>query len=267
MPSPEDQADYTVEHRPHVRRLSVGLVTATLGVVFGDLGTSPLYTTKVIAQTLGGKLDRADAIGSLSLIFWALIVTVSVKYCLFVMRADNHGEGGILALMSMTRLKWHGRGWPLIACGLFGAALLYGDGIITPAVSVMSALEGLDVATNAFKHFSMPLAAVVLVMLFAVQRFGTARVGAAFGPVMLLWFVVIAALGVVGIYQNVTVISAANPAFAVEFIERHRFAGVVVLGAVFLAITGGEALYADMGQFGRGRSGSPGSVWCCRRLF
>jgi KUP system potassium uptake protein len=249
---PDDEADYAVEHTSHTQRLSAGLVVAALGVVFGDLGTSPLYTTKVIAQALGGKLDRGDAIGSLSLIFWALILTVSIKYCLLVMRADNHGEGGILALMSMTRLRWRGRRWPLIACGLFGAALLYGDGVITPAISVMSALEGLDVATDAFKHFSMPLAVVVLVMLFAVQRLGTARVGAAFGPVMLLWFIVIAALGIVGIYENVAVLGAANPAFAVEFIERHRFAGFVVLGAVFLAITGGEALYADMGHFGKG---------------
>jgi KUP system potassium uptake protein len=249
---PEDETDYAVEHTPHTRHLSAALVVAALGVVFGDLGTSPLYTTKVIAQALGGKLDRGDAIGSLSLIVWALILTVSIKYCLLVMRADNHGEGGILALMSMTRLRWRGRRWPLIACGVFGAALLYGDGVITPAISVMSALEGLDVATDAFKHFSMPLAVVVLVVLFAVQRLGTARVGAAFGPVMLLWFAVIAALGIVGIYENVAVLSALNPAFAIEFIERHRFAAFVVLGAVFLAITGGEALYADMGHFGKG---------------
>jgi KUP system potassium uptake protein len=244
------EADDAVEHSPHFHRTSPTVIIATLGVVFGDLGTSPLYTYKAIAQVTGGTLDRAAALGSLSLVFWALIVTISVKYCLFVMRADNHGEGGILALMSMMRLNWRGRKWPLIACGLFGAALLYGDGIITPAISVLSALEGLDVATKEFAHYAMPLAIVVLVALFAVQRFGTELVGGAFGPVMVVWFVVIGVLGIVGIVHHPEVLAAVNPGVAIGFLVHHGFVGFAMLGAVFLAITGGEALYADMGQFG-----------------
>jgi KUP system potassium uptake protein len=240
-----------VEHTPHRHRTNPAVVVTALGVVFGDLGTSPLYTFNAIAQAIGGTFDRTAALGSLSLIFWALIITISVKYCWFVMRADNHGEGGILALMAVTRLRWRGRKWPLIACGLFGAALLYGDGVITPAISVLSALEGIGIATNALADYAMPLAAVVLVALFAVQTLGTERVGSAFGPIMLLWFVVIGVLGVVGIAQHPIVFAAANPALAVEFLTERGFIGFAMLGAVFLAITGGEALYADMGQFGR----------------
>jgi KUP system potassium uptake protein len=199
----------------------------------------------------GGALDRDSAFGSLSLVFWALILTISIKYCLFVMRADNHGEGGILALMSVTRLRWRGRRWPLIAGGLFGAALLYGDGVITPAISVLSALEGLGVADAKLARHAMPLSVVVLVMVFAVQRFGTAKVGGAFGPVMLLWFAVIGVLGIVGIAQHPDVLTAADPLVAIRFLSGHGFVGFATLGAVFLALTGGEALYADMGQFGR----------------
>jgi KUP system potassium uptake protein len=153
--------------------------------------------------------------------------------------------------MAVTRLRWRGRKWPLIACGLFGAALLYGDGVITPAISVLSALEGIGVATNGLADYAMPIAAVVLVALFAVQSLGTERVGSAFGPVMLVWFVTIAVLGIVGIVQHPTVLAAANPMFAAEFLSERGFTGFAMLGAVFLAITGGEALYADMGQFGR----------------
>jgi KUP system potassium uptake protein len=243
--------DASIEHTPHLHRISPAVVVTALGVVFGDLGTSPLYTLKAITQATGGTFDRSAALGSLSLIFWALIITISVKYCWFVMRADNHGEGGILALMAVTRLRWRGRKWPLIACGLFGAALLYGDGIITPAISVLSALEGIGVATDALADYAMPIAAVVLVALFAVQSLGTERVGSAFGPIMLVWFATIAVLGIVGIVQHPTVLAAANPLFAAEFLTERGFTGFAVLGAVFLAITGGEALYADMGQFGR----------------
>jgi KUP system potassium uptake protein len=243
--------DASIEHTPHLHRISPAVVVTALGVVFGDLGTSPLYTLKAITQATGGMFDRSAALGSLSLIFWALIITISVKYCWFVMRADNHGEGGILALMAVTRLRWRGRKWPLIACGLFGAALLYGDGIITPAISVLSALEGIGVATDALADYAMPIAAVVLVALFAVQSLGTERVGSAFGPIMLVWFATIAVLGIVGIVQHPTVLAAANPLFAAEFLTERGFTGFAVLGAVFLAITGGEALYADMGQFGR----------------
>jgi KUP system potassium uptake protein len=199
---------------------------------------------------MGGKLDRAGALGSLSLVFWALIITISIKYCLFVMRADNHGEGGILALMSLSRAKWRGRKWLLIACGLFGAALIYGDGIITPAISVLSALEGLNVTTDVFARHVMPIGVVILLVLFSVQRFGIGNVGKAFGPVMLVWFITIAALGLLGIWRNPAVLAAADPQFAVGFLVGHGWLSFAVLGAVFLAITGGEALYADMGNMG-----------------
>jgi KUP system potassium uptake protein len=222
-----------------------------LGIVYGDLGTSPLYTLNAVVQTFGGKLSPAAALGSLSLIVWLLIITISIKYCLFVMRADQHGEGGILVLMSLTGASWHGRGRAIIVMGLFGAALLYGDGIVTPAISVLSALEGLNVATDFFKPHVMPMAVAILVVLFAVQSRGTARIGWAFGPVMLVWFVTIAVLGLGGIMRQPGVIAALNPAQAVAFLLDNPRTGFVVLGAVFLAVTGGEALYADMGTIGR----------------
>src|SRR5271170_850631 len=170
------------------RPITASAALAALGIVYGDLGTSPLYTTPAIIDGVGGQFSPEIGLGILSLIFWALIITVSIKYCLFVMRADNHGEGGILALMSLSQAKWRGRGWPLIVCGLFGAALIYGDGIITPAISVLSALEGLNVATDAFAPHVMPMAVVILLALFSAQRLGTRNVGKAFGPVMLVWF-------------------------------------------------------------------------------
>src|SRR5262249_5125336 len=222
-----------------------------LGIVYGDLGTSPLYTLNAVVQTFGGELSPAAALGSLSLIVWLLIITISIKYCLFVMRADQHGEGGILVLMSLTGASWHGRGSALIVMGLFGAALIYGDGIITPAISVLSALEGLNQATDVFKPHVMPMAVVVLLALFAVQNRGTARIGNAFGPIMLIWFIAIAVLGVRGIVQQPTVLAAVNPAHALHFLFDNPHTGVLVLGAAFLAITGGEALYADMGHIGR----------------
>ena len=225
-------------------------ILTALGIVYGDLGTSPLYTFKAIAQAMDGSFDRAGALGSLSLVFWALIITISIKYCLVVMRADNHGEGGILALMSLSRAKWRGRKWPLIACGLFGAALIYGDGIITPAISVLSALEGLNVATDVFAPHVMTMAVVILLVLFSVQRLGTGNVGKAFGPVMLVWFTAIAVLGLLGIWRNPAVLAAADPRFAISFLARHGWLSFGVLGAVFLAVTGGEALYADIGNVG-----------------
>src|SRR5580700_11413935 len=179
----------------------VGL--AALGVVFGDLGTSPLYTLQTVVQAVGGRFTPAIAIGILSLIVWTLILTISVKYCLFVMRAGNRGEGGILALMSLIGANGFTRGAKLLTgMGLLGAALIYGDGIITPAISVLSALEGVNVATDTLKPYVMPLSVVVLVVLFAVQNRGTARIGGVFGPVMLVWFVVIGALGIGGILRH-----------------------------------------------------------------
>ena len=185
---------------------------ATLGVVFGDLGTSPLYTLQTVVQAMGGRFTPAGAIGILSLIVWTLIITISMKYCLFVMRADNHGEGGILALMSLIGANGFTRGFKLLTgMGLLGAALIYGDGVITPAISVLSALEGVNVATDALKPFVMPMAVAILIGLFAAQRFGTQSIGRAFGPVMLLWFIVIAMLGLCAIARHPEVLVALDP--------------------------------------------------------
>lgn len=229
--------------------LSAGLLA--LGIVYGDLGTSPLYTLQTIVHIMGHQFAPEAALGSLSLIFWALIITISIKYCFFVMRADNHGEGGILALMALTGAHWAGRGRWLIIMGLFGAALIYGDGIITPAISVLSAVEGLNVATSIFKPYTMPMAVAILVGLFAIQHRGTGAVGKAFGPIMLLWFATIAILGIIGIMQHPGVLAAINPIYGAQLLMNHGFLGFSVLGGVFLALTGGEALYADMGHIGR----------------
>jgi KUP system potassium uptake protein len=226
---------------------------AALGVVFGDLGTSPLYTLQTIVQAVGGKFTPSGALGILSLIVWTLIITISIKYCLFVMRADNRGEGGILALMSLIGANGFTRGFKLLTgMGLLGAALIYGDGVITPAISVLSALEGVNVATPTLKPFVMPMAVLILIVLFTTQRFGTERIGRAFGPIMLLWFIVIAILGVTAIAHRPSVLAALDPSHAVRFMMHSGGTGLLVLGGVFLCITGGEALYADMGHFGKG---------------
>jgi KUP system potassium uptake protein len=224
-----------------------------LGVVFGDLGTSPLYTLQTVVQAVGGQFTPQTALGVLSLVFWTLIVTISIKYCLFVMRADNRGEGGILALMSLIGANGFTPGVRLLTgMGLLGAALIYGDGVITPAISVLSALEGVNVVTETLKPYVMPMAVVILLVLFAAQRFGTEKIGRAFGPVMLLWFIVIALLGVASILKRPDVIAAVDPRYAIRFLAASGRAGFLVLGGVFLCITGGEALYADMGHFGKG---------------
>ena len=222
-----------------------------LGIVYGDLGTSPLYTLQTIVHIMGDQFTAEAALGSLSLIFWALIVTISIKYCLLVMRADNHGEGGILALMTLTGAHWAGRARWLIMMGLFGAALIYGDGIITPAIPVLSAVEGLNVATVIFKPYTMPIAVVILIGLFAIQSRGTGAVGSAFGPVMFVWFATIALLGIAGIVQHPRVLEAINPIHGLRLLTDHGLIGFTVLGGIFLALTGGEALYADMGHVGR----------------
>ena len=231
--------------------LTVATSLLAMGIVYGDLGTSPLYTLQTITHILGDRFTTETALGSLSLIVWSLIITVSIKYCLFVMRADNHGEGGILALMMMTGARWPDRGRSLIAMGLFGAALIYGDGIITPAISVLSALEGLNVVTGAFQPYTMPAAVVILSVLFAIQSRGTAVVGKAFGPIMLVWFVTIAAFGIAGIVQHPQVLAALNPAYGFALLTQHGYVGFSLLGGVFLSLTGAEALYADMGHIGR----------------
>jgi KUP system potassium uptake protein len=225
-----------------------------LGVVYGDIGTSPLYALRECFHPHHGVRPTPDnVIGILSLIFWSLTIVISFKYLVFVMRADNRGEGGILALMSLVRARGDRSSQArlfLVALGLFGAALLYGDGMITPAISVLSAIEGIDVATPLFGPYIVPVTIVVLIILFLLQRAGTARVGAMFGPVMLVWFALIAILGVMQIVQEPHVLVAINPVHAFAFFARNRLHGFLVLGAVFLCVTGGEALYADMGHFG-----------------
>jgi KUP system potassium uptake protein len=233
------------------RKTTPAAAVAALGIVYGDLGTSPLYTLQAVVGATGGHFSSEVALGTLSLIFWALTITISVKYCLFVMRADNHGEGGILALMSMTGANWSEGGRVLIVMGLFGAALLYGDGIITPAISVLSALEGLNVATDVFKPHVVFMAVAILFALFTIQSRGTAQIAKVSGPVMLLWFAVIAALGVAGISRHPAVIAAVDPRYGIALLTGHGWRGIAVLGGVFLAMTGGEAMYADMGHIGR----------------
>jgi KUP system potassium uptake protein len=221
--------------------------------VYGDLGTSPLYTLQTVVLASGGRFTPESALGILSLIFWTLIVTVSIKYCLFVMRADNHGAGGIMALMSLIGANSFRRGAGVVTVmGLLGASLIYGDGVITPAISVLSAVEGVNVVTSALRPFVLPVAVCILVALFAAQRFGTERIGHAFGPIMLLWFIVIAALGLSGIVRHPQVLAAVDPRHAIGFLSHHGGTGLLVLGGVFLCITGAEALYADMGHLGRG---------------
>jgi KUP system potassium uptake protein len=227
-------------------------VFGALGVVFGDLGTSPLYTLQTVVQATGGQFTHQSALGVLSLIFWTLIITVSIKYCLFVLRADNRGEGGILALMSSIGANGFTPGLRMLTgMGLLGAALIYGDGVITPAISVLSALEGVNVVTDSLKPYVMPIAVVILLCLFAAQQFGTEKIGRAFGPIMMLWFVVIAVLGTLSIAHNPAVLAAVDPRYAVRFMLATGRSCYLVLGGVFLCITGGEALYADMGHFGK----------------
>ena len=243
-------------HEPVKSRVTTPLkplaVLAALGIVYGDIGTSPIYVFPAISAVNGGSLDEHSALGSLSLIFWTLIIVVSLKYALIVMRADNRGEGGILALMSLTRATWRGRSRYLVIFGLIGAALLYGDGMITPAISVLSAAEGLEAVSKNFASYTMPIAAVVLLLLFLVQRYGTAAVGKTFGPVMLVWFVFIAVIGIVGVAKAPHVLLAANPSYAVRFLVHSGWTSFAILGAVFLCVTGAEAMYADMGHLGRG---------------
>jgi KUP system potassium uptake protein len=231
------------------RTAAPALALAALGVVFGDIGTSPLYTFKTVLALTGAQPSPEVILGTLSLIVWTLIVITTVKYVAIAMSMDNDGEGGILALMSLLAIKKHKR--PLIvALGLFGAALIYGDGAITPAISVLSALEGLDIAIPALHTYVLPAAVVVLLVLFAIQPLGTARIGRAFGPIMGLWFLTIALLGVWGIARNPIVLSSLNPLLGLHYLFSHGFQGFLVLGGVFLCVTGAEALYADMGHFG-----------------
>lgn len=232
-----------------------GLLIAALGVVFGDIGTSPLYTLKeCFSGTHALPADLGNVLGVVSLIFWAIVIVISLKYVTFIMRADNKGEGGIMALLALVSQRIPLSPLPhrlLGVFGLAGAALFYGDGVITPAISVLSAVEGIEVLKPSLHPYVVPMALVVLILLFRSQRHGTGRVGGLFGPVMLLWFLALAGLGLNSIAESPEVLTALNPAYAVAFFQKNGLRALATLGAVVLAVTGGEALYADMGHFGR----------------
>jgi KUP system potassium uptake protein len=241
-----------ITSRRDLARLAVG----ALGVVYGDIGTSPLYAIReCFNPTYGIPPTVANTLGILSLVFWALVLVVVIKYLTFVMRADNHGDGGILALLALVTPRGNGqptrRRFALLLLGLVGAALLWADGMITPSITVLGAIEGLEVATPVFRPFVVPISLAILVGLFIVQKRGTGRIGAMFGPIMMLWFVSIAVLGARWIVREPRVLEALNPIWALRLMSEHRLHGFLVLGAVVLCITGTEALYADMGHFGR----------------
>ncbi len=241
-------------HNPANKPLRLAALVGVLGVVYGDIGTSPLYALQTcLGYFTTGALSHADIFGLLCLIFWALIITVTLKYVTFVMRADNNGEGGILALMALAqRAAANERTRTALSIvGIIGAGLFFGDGMITPAISVLSAISGLEVVSPGLAPAVEPLSIAVIVALFLVQKRGTGGIGAAFGPVMVVWFLVIGWLGLTQIIHNPAVLEAVSPTWGLSFMLRHRFAGFVVLGAVVLAVTGAEALYADMGHFGR----------------
>lgn len=246
-PNEQDESAHDLPfHRLMVLSLSA------LGVVYGDIGTSPLYALKIcFSGNHSVQPTPANILGVLSMIFWALVIVVCIKYLVLVLRADNQGEGGILALMELVLPAKGTRRWLILLIGLFGAALLYGDGTITPAISVLSAVEGLEVATPVFLPYILPIALAVLFLLFLLQQAGTSRVGILFGPVMLIWFPLLAVLGVVQIVKRPQVLAAVNPVHALHFVAAHGLASAFIIGAVFLVVTGGEALYADIGHFGK----------------
>ncbi|MBW3539860.1 MAG: potassium transporter Kup [Planctomycetes bacterium] len=239
---------------PTGRRLGV-LSLAALGIVYGDIGTSPLYAVR---ECFSGHdpvpVVATNILGVLSLIFWALLLVISIEYVTFILRADNRGEGGILALAALVtpvRATAERRQWIVITLGLFGAALLYADGMITPAISVLSAVEGLKVATPLFERYVVPITVAILIGLFLFQARGTAGVGAVFGPVILLWFTTLGVMGLWYIVHEPSVLRAAHPAYAIDFFRQNGWGGFAILGTVFLVVTGGEALYADIGHFGK----------------
>lgn len=238
-------------HQGRTAALAIGAV----GVVYGDIGTNPLFAMREAFHAHDLPLNEANVVGLVSLMFWSLILVICLKYLAFVMRADNQGEGGILALTALITKRngeaTRGRTWVLILLGLFGAALLYGDGVITPAISVLSAVEGTEVASSSLEPVVVPAACIILVGLFAVQRKGTGTIGKIFGPVMVVWFTVLGVLGVTNLTKEPGIVRAVNPARAITFFADNGFTGFLVLGAVILVVVGGEALYADMGHFGR----------------
>ena len=235
-------------------------------MVYGDIGTSPLYAFKVAVRAAvgDGPITSEAVLGVLSLILWALIITVTVKYVLILLRADNNGEGGTLALTALAARVLGHRSAILFTFGMIGAAMFYGNSVITPAISVLSAVEGLKLVTPAFEHAVLPFTVVILIGLFAVQSRGTARVAAFFGPVMVLWFLTLAGAGCAHLFDDPQVFAAIDPLYVVSFLSHHGEIGLVTLGFVFLAVTGGEALYADLGHFGRNRSALRGFASCFR---
>jgi len=256
VPSRPNHATPSAEGHGHAHgsgnRYLMKLAFGALGVVYGDIGTSPLYSVRECF--VGGMAtSRVNILGVLSLISWSLIIMVSFKYVAYILRADNKGEGGILALMALTtsNLRKSRSYLPLIFLGVFGSALLYGDGMITPAISVLSAVEGLEIAAPRLEAFIVPITIAILIGLFVVQKRGTAGIGTVFGPITFVWFITIASLGVSHIIHSPSVLSAINPWYGVHFLASHGQRGLLVLGGVFLAVTGGEALYADLGHFGR----------------
>ncbi|MFI4954269.1 MAG: KUP/HAK/KT family potassium transporter, partial [Burkholderiales bacterium] len=229
------------------------LVIGAIGVVFGDIGTSPLYTLReCFTGRHGLALTSDNVLGILSVIFWALMIVVTLKYVTLIMRADNRGEGGIMALTALvSRGLDDGKArWWLVGLGIFGAAMFYGDGMITPAISVLSAVEGLEVVAPTLKSYVIPVTLLILVALFSIQRYGTGKVGGFFGPVMCIWFATLAVLGAAAIWQHPLVMMALLPTYAFAFLTGNPLAAFLALGAVVLAVTGTEALYADMGHFG-----------------
>src|SRR5829696_8173926 len=230
------------------------LALGTLGIVYGDIGTSPLYAFRESFEHHNlDATNPVNALGVASIVFWALIIIISVKYLTFVMRADNRGEGGILALtaMIMPRGRMTQRAAVIVTLGVFGTALLYGDGLITPAISVLSAVEGFKVATSAFDDLIIPISVAILAVLFLVQRRGTGGIGRVFGPIMVVWFGVLGVLGLRQIAQLPSVLKAVSPTYAIDFFRSAPLNSFLTLGSIFLVVTGGEALYADMGHFGR----------------
>ncbi|MFO1505588.1 MAG: potassium transporter Kup [Lysobacterales bacterium] len=235
------------------RRLAM-LALGAMGVVYGDIGTSPLYTMKETFGEHGIPPSPENVLGVLSLVFWSLVMVVSVKYAGFIMRADNKGEGGIMALTALVQraLRANPRArWAVVIVGLFGASLFFGDGVITPAISVLSAVEGLQVAAPGLEHWIVPVTVVIIILLFVLQNHGTGRVGAVFGPIMSLWFITIAVLGAIEVAGNPHVLRALSPMYAVAFLRDNGWTAIIALGSVVLCMTGAEALYADMGHFGR----------------
>ena len=247
-----------------------GLAVAALGVVFGDIGTSPLYAVPtVFAHTASREVpvNPVGVYGVASLIVWAIVLVVLVKYVVLIMRADNDGEGGIMALVSLLVRERHGGRVPqrLVLLGIVGAALFFGDSLITPAISVLSAVEGLELLDPSLGRFVVPGAMVIIIALFAIQRRGTAVVGAWFGPVMLVWFTAIGLCGLLGVLENPSVLRALSPTYALQFFRADGLTAFLALGGVVLAVTGAEALYADLGHFGASPIRRAWLVWCSRR--